>query len=126
MINLDFRDSRPVYEQIKDKIKNLIVSGALKSGDRIMSVREMAAALTINPNTIVKAYKELEADGYIYSVKGKGYYVADSKSVLGAGIADGILESLEKQLTELCYLGIKKEEIDGLVEKIWKGMIKND
>ena len=119
MINLDFRDSRPVYEQIKDKIKNLIVSGALVTGDRIMSVRETAARLTINPNTIVKAYKELENEGYIYSVKGKGYFVADTGSILDSSSCEDMLSELEKKLAELCFLGIEKEKIDNIVKKIW-------
>ena len=119
MINLDFRDSRPIYEQIKDKIKNLIVSGALQTGDRIMSVRETAAKLTINPNTIVKAYKELENEGYIYSVKGKGYFVADTESILNSQSSEDIIAELEKKLAELCFLGVEKEKIDNIVKKIW-------
>jgi len=121
MINLDFRDSRPVYEQICEKIKELIVSGAIRAGDKIMSVRDMAAALTINPNTIVKAYKQLENDGYIYSVLGKGYFVAEkSFAATDARIAE-ITKNLEANLTELCFLGVKKDEIDKITKNIWKG-----
>ena len=121
MINLDFRDSRPVYEQICEKLKALIVSGAIKSGDKIMSVRDMAAALTINPNTIVKAYKELERDGYIYSVLGKGYFVAEKDGAATKAKIDEITENLTRELSELCFLGVKKEEIVKITDNIWKG-----
>ena len=121
MINLDFRDSRPVYEQICEKLKALIVGGAIKSGDKIMSVRDMAAALTINPNTIVKAYKELEREGYIYSVQGKGYFVAEKDNAASNAKIAWISKSLTDNLTELCFLGVKKDEITKITENIWKG-----
>ena len=121
MINLDFRDSRPVYEQICEKLKALIVGGAIKPGDKIMSVRDMAATLTINPNTIVKAYKELEHEGYIYSVIGKGYFVAETKNAATSAKIKEITENLMCNLSELCFLGVKKEEIDKITDTIWKG-----
>ena len=121
MINLDFRDSRPVYEQICEKIKGLIVSGAVKSGDKIMSVRDMASTLTINPNTIVKAYKQLEQEGYIYSVLGKGYFVAEKSYAASSNRISEILEVTRANLAELCFLGIEKEEINKMTENIWKG-----
>ena len=121
MITLDFRDSRPVYEQICEKIKNLIVSGIIKSGDKIMSVRDMAAALTINPNTIVKAYKQLEQEGYIYSVQGRGYLVAEKSFARSSTKIETLTENTKTALKELCFLGVKKEEIAKIIEDIWKG-----
>lgn len=121
MITLDFRDSRPVYEQICEKMKELIVGGVLKSGDKIMSVRDMAASLTINPNTIVKAYKELEQDGYIYSSYGKGYFVAEKSNAASNARIDDIIKNVENSLAELCFLGVEKSEIDKITENIWKG-----
>ena len=121
MINLDFRDSRPVYEQICEKIKELIVNGVIKSGDKIMSVRDMASSLTINPNTIVKAYKELEQEGYIYSVLGKGYFVAEKSIAASGARIDEIIKSVESGLSELCFLGMKKDDAKQIVENIWKG-----
>jgi GntR family transcriptional regulator len=121
MINLDFRDSRPVYEQIGEKIKNLIVSGVIKSGDKIMSVRDMASALTINPNTIVKAYKELEQEGYIYSIQGKGYFVAEKSFAASNAKISALTKSAEDSLRELCFLGVKKDEVLKIIENIWKG-----
>lgn len=71
MISLNYRDARPIYEQIKNGLKRLIVTGALKEGDKLPSVRSLATELAINPNTIQKAYNELENEGYIYSVPAK-------------------------------------------------------
>ena len=71
MIHIDYRDPRPIYEQVKDGLRRLVVSGALPPGEKLPSVRELATALTINPNTIQRAYRELEAEDYIVSVPGK-------------------------------------------------------
>ena len=66
VISINFRDPRPIYEQIKDGMRRLIVSGALPTGSKISSVREMATGLAINPSTIQRAYRELEAEGYMF------------------------------------------------------------
>ena len=74
MISLNYRDSRPIYEQIRDGLRKLIVTGALSADEKLPSVRALAAQLAINPNTIQRAYNELEGEGYIYSVPGKGSF----------------------------------------------------
>lgn len=125
MIQLDYRDNRPVYEQIKEKIKELIILRALKENDKILSVREMSTALTINPNTILKAYKELENEGYIYSVKGKGYFVSDNKMTAKSVDTKHLYQQAETALRELYFLGESKAEILNTIEKIWEGS-KND
>ena len=79
MIQINYRDSRPIYEQIKDGIRKLIVQGIMQNNEKLPSVRELATSLTINPNTIQRAYRELEAEGYVYTVKGKGCFVAGRK-----------------------------------------------
>ena len=76
MIRLDYRDARPIYEQVKDGLRRLMVTGVLAPGEKLPSVRSLAMDLAINPNTIQRAYRELEADGYILSVAGKGSFVA--------------------------------------------------
>lgn len=76
MIQLNYRDARPIYEQVRDGLRHLVVTGALQAGDKLPSVRALASSLAINPNTIQRAYRELEADGYILSVAGKGSFVA--------------------------------------------------
>ena len=76
MVILDYRDSRPIYVQIADGFREQIVTGILMQGDRLPSVRELATELTINPNTIQRAYRELEVQGWITSVGGKGCFVS--------------------------------------------------
>lgn len=76
MIILDYRDKRPIYEQVKEKLQNLIVRGALEKDCRLPSVRSLAMELAVNPNTVQRAYAELEEAGYIYTVKGRGNFVA--------------------------------------------------
>ena len=73
-MKLDYTDHRPIYEQIKDQTRELILNKALEEHQQLPSVRELASQLTINPNTIQRAYKELEREGYIYSMKAKGLF----------------------------------------------------
>ena len=77
MIQLNYRDPRPIYEQIKSELKRLILMQALAPGEKLPSVRELAAQLAINPNTIQRAYRELDAEGYTVSIAGRGSFVAD-------------------------------------------------
>ena len=71
MIRLDYRDARPIYEQVKDGLRHLVVVGAIQPGDKLPSVRALASSLAINPNTIQRAYEALAAEGYLYAVAGK-------------------------------------------------------
>ena len=95
-----------VYEQIRDNLKKLIIDGVLKPDEKIMSVRELAVEMTINPNTIQKAYKDLENEGYIYSVRAKGYFVAPKDNVKNT---DELLKSLKETVSELYYLGVEEK-----------------
>jgi len=81
MITIDYQDRRPIYEQIVERIELLIVRGVYEGDSQLPSVRQMAADLSINPNTIQKAYAILEKDGYIYSVKGRGNFVSGNKAL---------------------------------------------
>ena len=76
MIRLDYRDARPIYEQVKDGLRRLVVTGAIQPGDKLPSVRALASSLAINPNTIQRAYEALEAEGYLRAVAGKGCFAA--------------------------------------------------
>ena len=80
MISLNYRDSRPIYEQIKDGLRKLIVTGAIGTDEKLPSVRALATQLSINPNTIQRAYNELEGEGYIYSVPGKGSFATGTRT----------------------------------------------
>ena len=81
MIQIDYRDARPIYEQIVERYQFLILKNILEPGEKMPSVRQMAAELSINPNTIQRAYAMLEAEGYIVSVRGKGSFVAGSQAL---------------------------------------------
>ena len=76
MIVLDYRDSRPLYQQVKDSLRRMMLTGLLEPGEKLPSVRSLATQLAINPNTIQRAYMQLEQEGLIYPVKGKGNFIA--------------------------------------------------
>ena len=110
MLHLDYRDARPIYAQILDGFREQIRSGVLQPGDKMPSVRELAAQLTINPNTIQRAYRELEGRGYIYSVAGKGSFAAHKMDV-DAGRKDELLKLLAETARELRFLGLSEKDI---------------
>ncbi len=110
MIQLNYRDSRPIYEQIVDGYRQLIIQGLLNKDDKLPSVRELASSLAINPNTIQRAYRELEVEGFVYTVKGKGCFVAGLPKQNTARIQE-LLQNIEKCVAELEYLGVSREKI---------------
>ncbi len=116
MISLNYRDSRPIYEQIKDGLRKLIVTGAMGPDERLPSVRAMATQLSINPNTIQRAYNELEGEGYIYSVPGKGSFATGSAGADEARRRE-LLAKARELLAELKYLGVPEEELLALVRE---------
>ena len=116
MISLNYRDSRPIYEQIKDGLRKLIVTGALRTGEKLPSVRALATQLSINPNTVQRAYNELEGEGYIYSVPGKGSFAAGNTGADEARRKE-LTEKLRELAAELKYLGVTGEELAALVSE---------
>ena len=121
VISINFRDPRPIYEQIKDGMRRLIVSGALPAGSKISSVREMATELAINPSTIQRAYRELEAEGYICSVLGKGSFVCSNDEAEALRRSE-LLWKFDELVTELDYIGVTKQ----MLSQRLKGELKND
>ena len=116
MISLNYRDASPIYAQIKSGLKKLIMTGAMKEGDKLPSVRALATELAINPNTIQKAYNELENEGYIYSVPGKGSFAcgdikADERR------KDELKQQIRTLIQELRFLGAAREELLALLEE---------
>ena len=105
MIHLDHRDSRPIYEQIADAFRRQISSGVLHPGDRLPSVRELSAQLTINPNTIQRSFRELEAGGWIESVPGKGSFVRAKAD------DDHLWQTLDNTVRALLTRGVTAEEL---------------
>ncbi|NLT15874.1 MAG: GntR family transcriptional regulator [Clostridiales bacterium] len=110
MISLNYRDSRPIYEQIKDGLRKLVVTGAVRQDEKLPSVRELATSLAINPNTIQRAYRELENEGYIYTVSGKGTFAAPAREHSGAR-CELLLRQLDEAAAELLYMGFTKEQL---------------
>ncbi len=119
MLTLNYRDSRPIYGQIKDGLRRLIVTGALEPDEKLPSVRSMAMELAINPNTIQRAYAELEAEGFIYSVPGKGSFAARRLGADGAHAARraALMERLRELIAELRYLNVADSEIIALMNE---------
>jgi len=118
IINIDLKDPRPIFKQVRDGLKKLIICGILKPDEKIPSVREMAQNLAINPNTIQKAYRDLEAEGYVYQVTGKGTFVASTEPGENSEKTEQLLLEVLKLARELIYLGISKEEIVAAVESL--------
>ena len=118
LIFIDYNDKRPIYEQIIDRFQTLIVNGALEPNMQLPSVRSLAIELSINANTIQRAYSELEREGFIYSVKGRGNFVRDNKS-LAEKQKNKMLMDLKSQI-EICKaFGIEQEEILSYVSELY-------
>ncbi len=116
MFSINLRDSRPIYEQVKDSLRRAIITGVLLPDDKIPSVRELASQLAINPNTIQKAYRELETEGYLYSVPGKGSFVSESSQAKESRKKE-LLEKLDETVTELSHLDVTVVEICQHIKK---------
>lgn len=110
VFSINYRDARPIYEQVKDTLRVAILTGAMKTDDKVPSVRELAGELAINPNTIQKAYRELEAEGYIYSVPGKGSFVAECHEAVALRKTE-LYAKLDGTVTELIHVGESGESI---------------
>ena len=110
MLNLDYRDARPIYEQVKDGLRRLMVTGVIQEGEKLPSVRTMAGSLAINPNTIQRAYEALESEGYVYSVPGKGSFAAPNTGV-DEGRKNELLQTFDQTAGELLFLGVSGEEL---------------
>lgn len=116
MIVLDYRDSRPLYQQVKDSLRRMMLTGLLEPDEKLPSVRSLATQLAINPNTIQRAYAEMEAEGYIYSVAGRGSFVSAGDGEHLRRIAE-LTGRLAPVLEELKSLGYTREQLLAL----WEG-----
>ena len=117
MIVLDYRDSRPLYQQVKDNLRRMMLTGLLPPDEKLPSVRSLATQLAINPNTIQRAMAQLEAEGFVYSVAGRGSFVAEDgdqgrrrMAELTEGLHDTILELRQLGMTEQQWLDLWREE----------------
>jgi len=120
LVQLNYRDAKPIYEQIKEGLRKLVVSGALSAGEKLPSVRELASQLAINPNTIQRAYRELENEGYIYTLVGKGTFVAENGNIDNTREKE-LLQEFDELVTELLYLEVSKEKLKERIDTVAEG-----
>ena len=111
MIQIDMKSRTPIYEQLINRIKLLMAQDVLQPGDQLPSVRILAGELTVNPNTIQKAYRALESEGYVYSLPGKGSFVNDMKETINNDKIAQLRTELLRIFTELSLLNVSKEEL---------------
>lgn len=109
MLHLDYRDSRPIHQQVRDGLRRLMVTGVLQPGDQLPSVRKLATELAINPNTIQRAIAQLEAEGFVYTVSGRGSFVAEDGDQNRRRMAE-LTESLRDTVEELRQLGMTEQQ----------------
>ena len=109
MITLNYRDARAIYEQVRDGLRTLIVTGAIADGEKLPSVRALASQLAINPNTIARAYAELENEGYCCSVPGKGSFATHSEP--DPRRKDELLRQFDEITQELLWMGMSALEL---------------
>ena len=119
MLQLNYRDSRPIYEQVKDGLRKLVISGAIAPDEKLPSVRSLASSLAINPNTIQRAYEALEREGYVYTVAGRGTFAAPQSDV-GAERRGKLLADFAEAARELLYLGVSPNQLKAHLDTIAK------
>ena len=116
MVHLDYRDARPIYSQIIDGFREQIAAGILKPGDKLPSVRDLAAELAINPNTIQRSYRQLELEGWIVSMQGKGCFVSGEMSIRQRE-ADRLLTEFDRLVSQLERCGVTRSELTERLQK---------
>ena len=116
MIHLDYRDARPIYVQIMDRFRDQISAGVLKTGEKLPSVRELAVQLSINPNTIQRSYRQLEAEGWIATVPGKGCFVCGLPEYTEEQRLE-LLAAFDKSTAALLRMGMSREELSQRIMK---------
>ena len=119
MFQIDLKSRKSIYRQVVDNIKELIVSGVLGPGDKLPSVRELSRMITVNPNTVSKAYRELDAEGFTYSSSGLGTFVSErDDKIKNESRIHEISDRLQSEISELRFAGMNEEEIRELVDEI--------
>ncbi len=119
MIIIDYTDRRPIYEQVVERFQSLVLCGVLEKDAPLPSVRNLAMELSINPNTIQRAYTELERRGVIYAVKGKGNFVADMQPLLALREKE-VKEEAGHLVRKAKEAGMTREALNGLLDLLWQ------
>ena len=119
MLQLDLKSRMSIYEQVMDQLKEQIMTGQMATGEKLPSVRELSKSITVNPNTVQKAYRELERQGYVYTTSGVGTFVAD-RSEIHADLPalQKAQENLDDAFRQLLFLGIGYEKAKNLTMQI--------
>ena len=110
MIQLDYRDAKPIYEQVKQGLRHLVVTRAIEPDEKLPSIREMSARLAINPATIQRAYRDLEKEGYLYSQPGKGTFAARTPG--SAGRQQELMTLFDDVVAELLFLSVSSDDLN--------------
>ena len=126
MFTIDYKSRVPIYRQLVDRVEHLAARGLLTPGSQLPSVRALAVELSINPNTIAKAYSELEAKGVIYSVPGRGSFVSDNTDSLRQETLTRLAEKLRALAEEIHTLGMAKDDFTGLCEQAWQAAVAKE
>lgn len=119
MFQLNYRDSRPFYEQIKENLRRLMVTHSIAENEKLPSVHELSSALTINPHMVQKAYHDLEDEGYIYTIPGKGSFAA-STDTLSDTCSPELLLQFDKVVSELLLLSVPPGQLKERIETIYE------
>lgn len=120
MLHVDAKSSKPIYEQIKEQIKENIIKGIFQPGDKLPSVRELSTMLTVNPNTVSKAYQELEREKAIETIRGRGTFIAENyKPRADEERLQEIGDMLRKVVVEAHYLGLSKEQVEQMLNQVY-------
>lgn len=125
MIRPDYKSGKSLHEQIEDEMKRLIISGAMKPDEQLPSVRELSVSMTVNPNTVQRAYKQLEQDGFIYSIKGKGNFVSTLSKTESVKRSEELRETISEAVRELAFLGEDKDAVKELIDQIYREKEEN-
>ncbi len=120
MLSLNYRDARPLYRQIKDSLRHMILTGALAPDEKLPSVRSLATSLAINPNTIQRAYGELESEGFLYTVPGRGSFACPGDDAVALRRRE-VFAALEELVRELACLGLSREEVASYITEAGRG-----
>lgn len=118
MIQLDYRDAKPIYQQIKYGLRHLVMTHAIEPDEKLPSVRELAARLAINPNTIQRAYRELEDEGYLYTCQGKGTFAA--RTPAAGKRQQELMHQFDDVVAELLFLSVSSDDLSSRIALLSK------
>lgn len=117
MLTINPHSSTPIYQQIIDAVKESVALGIFKEGDKLPTVRELAAQLTINPNTIAKAYQKMEQEGLIITMRSRGTFIVSNHLISSEKAQELLMASIDKLIIDAYHMGIKSDDLIDLFEK---------